>query len=180
MSPLTPWANFYVITGGAAATLTGLMFVVITLVAGRAIGQSRDGLGVYSTPTVVNFGATILIGVLLSAPWPELWQASIPLGLLGAVGLLYGGIVARRAVRASRRAHYHPVLEDWLCHAVLPPLGYATLVAAALALPRRPIPALFGAGGVIVLFLILGIHNAWDVVTYLTVEQGLAGDRPAE
>lgn len=34
MSPLTAWANFYVITGTAAATLTGLMFVVITLIVG--------------------------------------------------------------------------------------------------------------------------------------------------
>src|SRR6266481_3759436 len=33
LSPLATWQNFYVIIGSAAATLTGLMFVVITLIA---------------------------------------------------------------------------------------------------------------------------------------------------
>ncbi len=31
---LSDWHNFYIIIGTAAATLTGLMFVVITLIAG--------------------------------------------------------------------------------------------------------------------------------------------------
>ena len=34
LSPLAPWQNFYVIIGSAAAALTGLMFVVITLIMG--------------------------------------------------------------------------------------------------------------------------------------------------
>lgn len=177
MSPLTPWANFYVITAAAAATLTGLMFVVITLVASRGIRRSSDGLGIYSTPTVVHFGATLVVAVLLSAPWPEAWEAGTPLGLLGIGGLIYSVVVARRA---SRQRDYHPVLEDWLCHAILPPIGYATLLGAALALPWRPVLALFGAGAVIVLFLILGIHNAWDIVTFIAIEQGPPADGRAE
>ena len=32
--PLPTWQNFYVIIGSAAAALTGLTFVVITLIAG--------------------------------------------------------------------------------------------------------------------------------------------------
>lgn len=176
MSPLAGWANFYVITATAAATLTGLMFVVITLVASAGLGRSREGTGVYSTPTVVNFGATILVAVLLSAPWPALWQASIPIAMVALGGLIYGGIVARRA---SRWGTYRPVLEDWLCHVALPLIAYAALLAAALALPARPVPALFGIGAVIVLFLALGVHNAWDIVTYLTFEQiGAARERP--
>src|SRR4051812_43371107 len=38
VSLLTRWANFYVITGTAAATLTGLQFVVISLGAERSRG----------------------------------------------------------------------------------------------------------------------------------------------
>ena len=32
MAPLADWQAFYVIMGGAAASLTGLMFVVVTLI----------------------------------------------------------------------------------------------------------------------------------------------------
>lgn len=109
MSPLTAWAHFCVITGTAAATLTGLMFVVITLIVGGMPHRSSSGLGIYSTPTVIHFVATIVIAALLSAPWPTLWEASIPLGLIGLVGLAYGGVVVRRA---RHQVNYRPVLED--------------------------------------------------------------------
>ena len=33
LSPLATWQTFYVLVGTAAATLTGLLFVVITLIA---------------------------------------------------------------------------------------------------------------------------------------------------
>ena len=42
LSVLTRWQNFYVIIGSAAATLTGLLFVVATLtVAVRVRGAAR-------------------------------------------------------------------------------------------------------------------------------------------
>jgi hypothetical protein len=175
MSPLADWADFYVVTGTAAATLTGLMFVVVTLVAGRSERPSFDGAGVYSTPTVVHFGASLLIAIVLSAPWPDLWEASLPLGLLGLSGLVYGAVVARRA---RRQVQYRPVMEDWLCHVILPPVAYITILVAAVVLPQRPVPALFSVAAVVVLFLVIGLHNAWDIVTYLTFEQARANDEP--
>lgn len=181
MSPLAGWANFYVITGTAAATLTGLMFVVVTLIAGTGQRRPSDGFGayndVYQTPTVVHFGATLLATVLLSAPWPTLWEAGLALGALGLAGLVYSGVVARRAGRTEQ---YRPVFEDWLCHAILPPLGYAALLAAAVALRRYPVPALFGVAAVLMLFLALGVHNAWDIVTYVVLQRGGAGQEPPD
>mgnify|MGYP001252826337 CR=1 FL=1 len=40
---ITAWSNFYVITGSSAAALTGLMFVVITLVAATAHAPRTKG-----------------------------------------------------------------------------------------------------------------------------------------
>jgi hypothetical protein len=168
MTPLAGWTDFYVIVGTAAATLTGLMFVVITLVSGSMARPLPSGAGVYSTPTVVHFGATLLIAVLLAAPWPSLWEVGIPLGGIGLAGMGYGLVVARRTGRD--RGRYEPVLEDWLCHAILPTLGYAAILAGAIVLQWRPVLALFMVAGVVVLFLSLGVHNAWDIVTYLTFE----------
>lgn len=56
-------------------------------------------------------------------------------------------------------------------HAILPLNAYAALIVAAVALPWRPVPALFDIGAVIVLFLTLGIHSAWDIVTFITLAQ---------
>jgi hypothetical protein len=43
---LSAWSNFYVMTGSAAAALTGLMFVVITLVTGALADDARRSFNV--------------------------------------------------------------------------------------------------------------------------------------
>ncbi len=54
MSLLPAWQNFYVIIGSAAAALTGLMFVVITLIARAGQRRSSESVGAFGTPTVVH------------------------------------------------------------------------------------------------------------------------------
>ena len=170
LSPLATWQNFYVIIGTAAATLTGLMFVVITLIAGVRVrvSSTSDGIAIFSTPNVVHFGAALLVAAILSAPWQALWNVSLLLGLSGLGGVSYAIIVFRRA--RHRRMGYQPVLEDWLWHTVLPLASYAALVVAALLLPGHPAPALFVIAAATVLLLFIGIHNAWDNVTYTAIE----------
>jgi hypothetical protein len=88
LSPLAPWQNFYVIIGTAAARLSGLMFVVITLIAGVRVRVSSPSgaLGAFSAPNVVHFGAALLVAAILSAPWQAPWNAALLLGLSGLGG----------------------------------------------------------------------------------------------
>jgi hypothetical protein len=166
VSPLPAWQNFYVIIGTAAATLTGLMFVVITLVQ-RVISRSSSGaFSAYSTPTVVHFSLALLVAALLSAPWQALWNVGLLLGLTGLGGVIYNIIVVRRMRRETR---YQAVLEDWLWYAVFPLVAYSTLFVAAIVLPGIPIPALFCIAAATALLLFIGIHNAWDAVTYIAL-----------
>jgi len=168
VAALTAWENFYVITGTSAGALTGLTFVVVTL-----IGEARDrgtsrAMAAFSTPTVVHFCAVLFVSALLSAPWQALAPAGIVLGLSGLGGVGYVAIVVRRL---RHQEVYRPVLEDWLWHAVLPLIAYTALVVAALLLPGSSVPAMFCTGAVMVLLLFIGIHNAWDTLTYLAVER---------
>ena len=168
VSPLTTWQNFYVIIGSSAASLTGLMFVVITLIAGARVRGASGGLAAFGSPTVVHFGAALLVAALLSAPWQVLWNVGLLLGLCGLGGVTYIVIVVRRA---RRQTDYQPVLEDWLWHTVFPLVSYTALLVAAIVLPGNPAPALFVIGAATVLLLFIGIHNAWDTVTYLAIER---------
>jgi hypothetical protein len=61
---------------------------------------------------------------------------------------------------------YQPEFEDWLFHFVLPLAAYAMLALSAVAAPAHTRQALFGVGGATLLLLFVGIHNAWDSVTY--------------
>ena len=167
LSPLATWQNFYVIIGSAAAALTGLMFVVITLIMGTRARRSSGTLAAFGTPNVVHFGAALLVAAILSAPWQALWQAGLLLGLSSLGGVMYVVIVVRRT---RRQTDYQPVLEDWLWHTVFPLVSYTALVVAAILLPGNPAPALFVIGAITVLLLFIGIHNAWDNVIYIAIE----------
>ncbi|HLG65717.1 MAG TPA: hypothetical protein VKY19_27600 [Ktedonosporobacter sp.] len=176
-SPLTGWENFYVIIGSAAAALTGLMFVVITLIASVQARRSSGAVATFSTPNVVHFCAALFLATTLSAPWQTLWQPGLLLGLCGLWGMTYTVIVIRRS---HRQTDYKLVLEDWLGHVIFPLISYTILVVAAILLPGNPRPTLFGIAAVMVLLLFIGIHNAWDTVTYITVEYSQSENKPQD
>ena len=177
VSPLSAWENFYVIVGTAAGALTGLMFVVISLIAQRRERGSSEALASFGTPNVLHFSAVLLLAGLLSAPWHSLLAVGLLLALGGLAGVIYIGIVVRRA---RRQTGYELVLEDWLWHIIFPFVAYTVLLVAALLLPGNPTPALFGIGAMMVLLLFVGIHNAWDSVTYLVVEHSRPKDGQKE
>lgn len=164
MTALSAWENFYVIVGSSAGALIGLQFVVLTLIASRPIGAGTAQAGhAFATPTIVHFGAVLLLAGILSAPWQEVAPAAILWGLLGLGGILYSAVVVRRMLRQGA---YKPVFEDWLFHVLLPFVAYTTLAVMAFATRSHLSRALFGIGAAALLLLFIGIHNAWDGVTY--------------
>ena len=70
-SALAHWESFYVIVGSSAGALTGLMFVVITLIADSKQPRTLTEINAFATPAVVHFSAVLLISAVLSAPWPN-------------------------------------------------------------------------------------------------------------
>lgn len=163
---LAEWESFYVIIGSSAGALTGLQFVVITLGTERRTLGGGESVGAFATPTVVHFCAALMVSAIMSAPFHRLASAGVCLAACGVVGFAYAVMVVRWA---RQQTHYRPVLEDWVFHAVLPMVAYAGLVAAAVLMRRWPGPGLFGAAGAAVLLLFVGIHNAWDAVTFVAV-----------
>ncbi|HEY4587970.1 MAG TPA: hypothetical protein VII86_02035 [Thermoanaerobaculia bacterium] len=165
--PFSAWESFYVIVGSSAAALTGLQFVVIVLGAEVNVGSSNSVTRAFGTPTIVHFCAVLLLAAILSAPWPGVASAGTALAAIGALGVLYGLIVIRHALHQK---DYQMVLEDWIWHFSLPPIGYAMLFGAAITLQRHVAESLFVIAGIALLLLFVGIHNAWDSVTYIAID----------
>lgn len=174
---LAGWESYYVIVGSSAAALTGLQFVVIALVADIAQRPSDDQIGAFGTPSIVHFCVALLTSATLSAPWRRLESAAIALGIVGLVGLVYAAIVVRRA---RRQSGYTPVFEDWLWHAALPVVAYAMMGGGALTLASHEHEALFFVAAATLLLVFIGIHNAWDTVTWLALHRLKENDRPGE
>jgi hypothetical protein len=165
--PLPAWDNFYVIVGSSAAALTGLQFVVMTLISEMRQPSNENTIDAFGTPTVAHFCASLLISAVLSAPWRTLTGPAAVLVTCGAVGLVYMALVTRRA---KRQTAYKPVLEDWLWHSLFPFAAYGALMLAALIMVRGSTDALFCIAAVTLVLLFIGIHNAWDNVTYIAIE----------
>ena len=164
MATLTEWANFYVIVGSSAGALIGLQFVVITLIGdstkGQADAQARDA---FATPSVVHFGAALLLSAIVSAPWADLTPVAVLWGLLGLFGFVYSAIVVQRF---RVQTAYTPVFEDWLFYALLPLAAYAVLAVAACVTRSHVQMSLYLVAAAALLLLFIGIHNAWDTATY--------------
>ena len=167
-SPLSGWQNFYVIIGSSAAALIGIQFVVIALIANLRRRAAADSISAFGTPTVAHLGGALIIAAILTAPWPSLFSASVAVALCGLAGLGYGIIVI---LRARRQTDYKPVFEDWLWHTIFPCGIYAALTLSALFLLTRTQISMFVIGGAALGLLLIGIHNAWDTVTYMVVSR---------
>jgi hypothetical protein len=163
MTELAGWGSFYVIVGAAAGALIGLQFVVMTLLAERPPVDAAAAGAAFASPTIVHFGAALLLSALLNVPWHTIPSAAALWGLVGFSGLAYALVVARRM---RRQAAYRPVLEDWLFHIVLPSVAYAILALSPFAARSYPREALFCVATAALLLLFTGIHNAWDSVAY--------------
>ena len=164
MTPLSGWENFYVIAGSSAGALIGLQFVVITLIADLPAMRDAERAGsAFATPTIVHFGSVLFLSAVICAPWHGIAGAAILWGILGVIGVIYEIIVVRRMKAQSA---YSPVFEDLLFHVLLPVVAYANLAVSSYEARSHAGAALFAVAAAALLLLFIGIHNAWDAVTY--------------
>ena len=164
MPQFAGWENFYVIVGSSAGALIGLQFVVITLIADRTNSRIDPQTGsAFATPTVIHFGVVLLLAAVSTAPWNAVTTPALLWGLIGLCGVIYTIVIA---LRIRKQTAYRPVFEDWMFHVLLPLIAYGTLAISALTIQAHTRGDLFFVGGDSLLLLFVGIHNAWDAVTY--------------
>ena|SRR5438477_6465557 len=163
MTVAAEWETFYVIIGSSAAALTGLQFVVIALSAEQKVLNST-GPEAFATPTIVHFCSVLIIAAILSVPRQTPATLAVCFALEGLAGFIYSTVAA---IRIARQTVYVPVLEDTICHIVLPLTSYATLFISGLSVYRHEVGALYVIAATALLLLLTGIHNAWDGAVFV-------------
>jgi hypothetical protein len=169
LAPLARWENFYVIVGSSAGALTGLQFVVMTLISEHRVAKSMTEVRAFGTPTIVHFCVALLISAIICSPWPTLAGPAYALAATGLGGFVYSLLALRHTMKQTG---YKPELSDWVWFVWVPLTVYVVLAVAAMALMRNPGTALFVVGAMSLALLFVGIHNAWDTVTYIAVTRG--------
>ena len=161
MPELADWDSFYVIVGSSAGALIGLQFVVMTLIADRP--QLSEAGRAFATPTVVHFGACLLVSALIQIPWSGIADVAWAVGAVGASGVIY---MAGPVQRMRRQRAYQMDWEDWSFHVYLPFAAYFLLIASGVLGLAHSHLTLFAIAGAALMLLFDGIHNAWDSVQY--------------
>jgi hypothetical protein len=160
---LQSWHELYAVAAGVAATLMGLMFVVISL--GQRSLASEQGPRVaraLHTPIVVFFVTIIVVSMLMLMPDTAPAALGTLLALISVCGLIYMIASGSYSIWRSNDLGF----DDLAWYVVLPYVSYATLGVAAFmiwkAMPFGP----HVEAGAILLLLLIGMRNAWDLVVY--------------
>src|SRR4051794_19391464 len=97
------------------------MFVVIALAADRLQHAPRDGLGAFSTPTVMHFGIVLLLASVMTMPLRHVVSLSVCIAGCAVIGLTS---TFRAGMRMRKLKSYAAVAEDWIFNVILPFAAY--------------------------------------------------------
>jgi len=167
-NPLTQalhdWQNFYLLAGTASATLTGLLFVAVSLGTHMVVGR-EDSIRTFVTPTLVHLIAVVVIAGVMLIPTHTIRSLSGALLVIGVTSVTY----ALQIILQMRRGLNRDSVDraHWVWHAALPLASYATVAGVAIWLLNGSLGALDGLVASAALLMIVGVHNAWDLVLWL-------------
>lgn len=168
------WDSFYLLVGGAAGALIGLLFIVATLARGRDRDSALYGASIYMTPVVQHLALVLVVSALATAPGLPTTAAAAIIGLCGLTGVVIAGRVAYhlRFAETFKDAHWSDI---WLYGAapLAADLLLAASAAAALLASAQTAAGLVAAS--LVLILLLAIRNAWDMVTWISAITNTGG-----
>jgi hypothetical protein len=165
------WDEFYLLIGGSAGALIGLLFVVATLSRGLDRDASLRGASLYMTPIVYHFGVVLTASAAALIPHVAAWVASVAIGLAalgGAAHALRIVVVLLRPTRTALPATPH-WSDVWL-YGVAPGVLYLGLAGAAVGLAGACVWSVDAVAVCLVALLAIGIRNAWDLVTWLSAD----------
>jgi hypothetical protein len=162
------WDSYYLLIGTAAGALIGLLFVVATLNGGREVSAVTRATKTYLTPTVFHFAVVVTVSALATAPELPTFFAGLALGACALAGLLYSIWVC---VRLSQNKLEGQHWSDFWYFGAAPVVTYLALGAAAAAVWMAPATVPYDTAFLLLVLMLLGIRNAWDLVTWLAPRQ---------
>ncbi len=165
------WENFFLMAGGAAAVLIGLIFVVISLMHDRPRSQVLAGSKLYMGPIVL--GVSFVLALSAAALTPGISRCEFA-AITGAISLwgLVRGVMSTVGIGRFTKVHWTDI---WF-YGFYPSAIYVGLGVVALALWLDWWWAQKALALVITVALLLAIRNEWDLITWITPRGGQGED----
>jgi len=164
---LEAWHEFYLLCGTAAVTLTGALFIVISLGPSIIAAQNNSGVKAFITPNIVLFTSVFIVSQVLLAP-----HVGRPL----TGWLLCGGAVLCLLYLWSTRAPSQWRANglstlDWIWYIACPNLAYACALVAGIGVLRDDPHAMPAIAATLLFLLVVGVRNAWDLAIWMPQQE---------
>ena len=160
------WGEYFFMVGSSAAALIGLMFVVVTLSAGRDRQQFEYGKHLYTSPIVWHLAVILLLSGGAIAPTMTApvygWTAAV----LSLIGIAMG-IRSAIGIRRTQIVGPSDSIFDMWWYGIVPALACVGLGIAAYAVLTGCAWAPSGMAATVMALLLVCIHAEWDLVTFL-------------
>ena len=170
------WSEFYLMAGGAAAVLIGLIFVVVTLMQDRSRDSVIAGSKLYMGPIVLSVSFVLVLSAAALTPGINFGEMAVIAGIVALWGLARGirSIVGINGLRGGEDA---PHWTDVWFYGVIPAGLFLCLAAVAMAFWMVWPGAGKGLAVVLTSILLLAVRNEWDLVTWLAPKPDRAEEK---
>jgi len=164
---LTRWHEFFLLIGTAGVTLTGLLVVVVSLGPRVVANQQATGVRAFMSPNAVFFTTTLVVSAVLLVPDlpAKIIGSFLCLGSIASLGYL----VYTRAHQQWRQSKLSRL--DWVWFIGFPTSAYLLLLFAGIALLLQLVLSMHAVAAALILLLVTGIRNAWDMVIWISREK---------
>ncbi len=156
---LQSWQSFFASVATASATLTGLLFVALSLNRQRLAGESASSTLSIARTTFSAFLFVLMISLVFLVPH------AVPLSLtiaLLVLGLASGfGVIARELRHIRTYRFTGPDVSRMLRQIALPVVASIGLVWVAVDIGQGHFDALYGLVAVVAALLVSACWNAW-------------------
>jgi hypothetical protein len=180
MSPLhsfaaaaAPWQNFYILTGTAAATLVGLMFVAVTFGSNLVTEETATSARAFLDPVFTHFVQVLVTACLLLIPTMSPKLLGVLLAIVAALRTVSLAGIYRR-MREAHRLYQDIELSDWLSGVAIPLLCHVSLVAIGGGFFLGYAAAFDGLAIVSVVMLLVGVFGAWELLVWMAMARNRA------
>jgi hypothetical protein len=169
------WQDYFLLVGSAAAALIGLLFVVVTLTAGRERSMLELGQRYYMSPIVADLAAILVMSGAAMVPDVRPLALGLFVAAAGLVGLAADVRIAWGIGRLSIPGENMAFDRSW--YGIVPAIVSLLTAGAGVAILQGTSWGPPALAAVLMALLLVCVHNAWDLVTYIAPQ---AGPPPAQ
>lgn len=162
------WHEYFILAGTAAATLTGLMFVAISITASFTSEDSLPGLRTFLSPTIFHLASIVVLCLIVLLP-ADARLFGILVLVAGCLGLAYAASVAVRVERFFLDPEGRVDAEDRLYYGRTPVVVHLIVLTAGVFIATGVGIGMWAMAFAVGALLLLSIRNAWDITVWAVI-----------